>query len=103
MVISHCRFAVVAPGDRHEQERAGMDDDETGRRLDAMMRRLNDNHEAVLASMAAFRDDMTVQSAIIMRMDGTLSALITEIRAMHARQERLSRRVDGIEKPPAPS
>jgi hypothetical protein len=102
VVISHCRFAVVAPGDRHEQERAGMDD-ETRDALGAMMRRLNDNHEAVLASMAAFRDDMTVQSAIIMRMDGTLSALITEIRAMHARQERLSRRVDGIEKPPAPS
>lgn len=43
------------------------------------------------------QDDIRVLSAIVMRQDGTLSAVLTELRAMHARSDRLSRRVEKLE------
>ena len=37
----------------------------------------------VLAEFGSMRADMSVLTAIVMRQDNTLSALLTEIRAMH--------------------
>lgn len=54
----------------------------------------------LLDEMAAFRDDMTVLTAITARVEASVSALITETRAMHSRHARLERRVASIE--PAP-
>ena len=51
----------------------------------------------LLDEMASFRDDMRVQTAIIMRVDNTLAALLTEVRAMHARHDRLARRTEKLE------
>ena len=64
-----------------------------------LMRRINDNHARVLDDLAEHRDNMTVQTAILMRVEGSLSALTTEIRAMHSRHARLTARVDRLEKP----
>jgi hypothetical protein len=40
---------------------------------------------------------MTVIMARLDRIDATTHSLVTEVRAMHSRHERLSRRVDRIE------
>jgi hypothetical protein len=49
------------------------------------------------AEVAAMRDDMTVLTAICMRLDGSHTALLTEIRAMHAQHGRLANRVRALE------
>jgi hypothetical protein len=51
----------------------------------------------LLAEMAAYRDDMTVLTAITARVEASVSALITEVRAMHSRHARLERRVGTLE------
>jgi septal ring factor EnvC (AmiA/AmiB activator) len=47
--------------------------------------------------MAAFRDDMTILTAISMRVEASVTSLTTEVRAMHSRHARLERRVDTLE------
>jgi hypothetical protein len=54
----------------------------------------------LLDEMAAFRDDMTILTAITTRLEGSVSALITETRAMHSRHARLERRVTALEDGP---
>jgi hypothetical protein len=54
----------------------------------------------LLDEMASFRDDMTVMAAILARVEGSVSALITETRAMHSRHARLERRVTALEDGP---
>jgi hypothetical protein len=56
-----------------------------------LMLRINDNHSRVLEDMASFRDDLTVLTAITMRVEGSVSALITEVRAGHSRHARLEK------------
>jgi hypothetical protein len=53
--------------------------------------------EQMIQEHATFRDDMRVMSAMLMRMDNTLAALLVEVRAMHARHDRLAQRVERIE------
>lgn len=62
-----------------------------------LMRRLNDNQARVLEELASFRDDMTVLTAIVMRVEGSVSSLITEVRASHSRHSRLEARVRRLE------
>jgi hypothetical protein len=62
--------------------------------LALIMRKL----DQVIQDNAIFRDDMRVQTAIIMRIDTTMGTLLTELRAMHARHDRLANRVDKLEK-----
>jgi hypothetical protein len=47
--------------------------------------------------VASMRDDMAVLTAIAMRQDGTLSALLNEVRAMHSQHARLANRVRELE------
>ena len=54
----------------------------------------------LLAEFGSIRDDIAVLTAIAMRQDGTLSALLTEVRAMHARHSRLANRVRDLETHP---
>ena len=54
----------------------------------------------ILAEMAEFRDQLTVLTAICMRVEGSVNALTTEVRAMHSRHSRLARRVDALESEP---
>ncbi len=53
----------------------------------------------MLDEMAQMRDDMAVLVAITMRLDGTVSGLVQEVRAMHSQHSRLERRVRAIEQP----
>jgi len=50
----------------------------------------------MLATMGELRDDMAVMMAILQRLDGTVSGLVNEVRAMHSRHNRLARRVDAL-------
>jgi uncharacterized coiled-coil DUF342 family protein len=51
----------------------------------------------IISDIASLRDDMRVLTAIAMRQDGTLAALLTEVRAMHAQHSRLAHRVHELE------
>ena len=53
--------------------------------------------ERVINDVASLKDDMTVVLARLDRVDATAHSLVTEVRAMHSRHERLSRRVERIE------
>ena len=61
--------------------------------LELIMRKL----DQVIQDNAIFRDDMRVQTAILMRVDNTLAALLVEVRAMHERHDRLAQRVERLE------
>jgi hypothetical protein len=50
--------------------------------------------------VGSLRDDMTVLTAIVMRQDATLGALLTEVRAMHSQHSRLANRVRALEEHP---
>jgi hypothetical protein len=65
--------------------------------LELVLRKLD---QVIQEHGTTFRDDMRVQTAIIMRMDNTLAALLTEVRAMHARHDRLAQRVEKLEAGP---
>jgi hypothetical protein len=51
----------------------------------------------ILTEMRSMSDDMAVLTAIVQRLDGTVSGLVNEIRATHAQQSRLDRRVRELE------
>lgn len=51
----------------------------------------------ILAQLGTLRDDISVLTAIAMRQDGTLTGLLTEIRAMHSQHGRLANRVSALE------
>lgn len=54
----------------------------------------------LLAEMGSMRDDMAVLTAIVLRQDGTLTALLTEVRPMHSQHSRLANRVRDLEAQP---
>jgi predicted nucleic acid-binding Zn-ribbon protein len=51
----------------------------------------------LLSEMGTIRDDITVLTAIVQRLDGTLSGLVNEIRATHTQMSRMDRRVRELE------
>ena len=51
----------------------------------------------VIAEQAVARDDMRGLTAIAMRQDNTLAALLTEIRAMHSQHSRMDNRLHALE------
>jgi hypothetical protein len=53
----------------------------------------------MMSDIGSLRDDVNVLTAIAMRQDGTLSAMLTEIRAMHSQQSRVANRVRELEQP----
>ena len=50
-----------------------------------------------LAELGSMGDDMVILTAIAMRQDGTLGALLNEVRAMHSQHSRLANRVRDLE------
>jgi hypothetical protein len=40
--------------------------------------------QRMLEEMASMRDDMQVLTAMVMRLDGTVGLVLTELRAMHS-------------------
>ena len=51
----------------------------------------------VIAELGSLRDDVAVLTAIAMRHDGTLTPMLTELRAMHSQHGRLANRVRDLE------
>lgn len=51
----------------------------------------------ILSELGSVHDDMNVSTAIAMRQDPTLSALRTEVCAMHSQHNRLASRVRALE------
>jgi hypothetical protein len=47
----------------------------------------------IIEEIAAMRDDMRVMMAMLQRLDGTVTGLVNEVRAEHARYDRLDRRL----------
>jgi hypothetical protein len=51
----------------------------------------------ILSELGALRDDVNVLTSIVMRQDATLTALLTEIRAMHTQHARFGNRLRAVE------
>lgn len=49
--------------------------------------------QRVLEEIGVMRDDMQVLTAMVMRLDGTVGLVLTELRAMHSQHQRLANRV----------
>jgi hypothetical protein len=56
--------------------------------------------ERLTREVLTLRDDVAVLTAITMRLDGSHTALLTELRAMHSQHNRLANRVTALEKAP---
>jgi hypothetical protein len=56
--------------------------------------------ERLTTEVASLRDDLGVLTAITIRLDGTLTALLAENRAMHSHHARLANRVRALEEAP---
>jgi hypothetical protein len=63
----------------------------------AEMDGFRDQMNAFREEMASFRDDMTVLTGMTMRLDGSLTCLLVEVRGMHSRQTRLENRIKRLE------
>jgi hypothetical protein len=53
--------------------------------------------QRMLDEMSSMRDDMQVLTAMVMRLDGTVGLVLTELRAMHSQHGRLANRVRRVE------
>jgi hypothetical protein len=53
--------------------------------------------ERLVDEIGQMRDDLRVMAAIVQRLDGTMQGLVNEVRASHAREDRLARRVERLE------
>ncbi len=53
--------------------------------------------QRVLGELSSMRDDMQVLTAMVMRLDGTVGLVLTELRAMHSQHNRLANRVRRLE------
>jgi hypothetical protein len=56
--------------------------------------------QQILGGLGTMRDDAAVLLAIVMRIDGTVSGLLREVRAMHSQHSRLANRVTALEQAP---
>lgn len=56
-------------------------------------------NERLLTEMGSVRDDISVLTAIVLRQDATLTAVLNELRAMHAQIARIVERVRKLEEP----
>jgi hypothetical protein len=53
--------------------------------------------ERLVDDAAGLKDDMTVVIARLDRLDATTHSLVTEVRAMHSRHDRVAKRVERLE------
>jgi hypothetical protein len=53
--------------------------------------------ERLVNAVAGPKDDMTVVMARLDRLDATTHSLVTEVRALHSRHDRVAKRVDRLE------
>jgi hypothetical protein len=65
--------------------------------LARQQQRLLDEMGSMRGEMGSMRDDMQVLTAMVMRLDGTVGLVLTELRAMHSQHQRLANRVRRLE------
>jgi len=65
--------------------------------LARQQQRLLDEMSLMRDDIGSFRDDMQVLTAMVMRLDGTVGLVLTELRAMHSQHNRLANRVRRVE------
>jgi hypothetical protein len=65
--------------------------------VDADLNFLARQNELILSEIASLRDDMTVLTAIVTRLDGSHGALLQETRATRAQIARMNDRVRKLE------
>jgi chromosome segregation ATPase len=65
--------------------------------VDADLNFLARQNERILSEIASLRDDMTVLTAIVMRLDGSHGNLLQEIRATHTQIARMNDRIRKFE------
>ena len=53
--------------------------------------------DAMMRDISSLRDDSRVSTAILMRIDGTISSLVNEIRSTHAQMSRIQDRLRKLE------
>ena len=53
--------------------------------------------EPMISEVGRLRDEMTVHTATIVRLDGTVSGLVQEVRAIHTWMARMDDRVRKLE------
>ena len=53
--------------------------------------------QRLTTDVASLRDDMQVLTSIVLRQDGTLTALLQETRATHTQIQRMNERIPGLE------
>ncbi len=53
----------------------------------------------ILSDIGTMREDIAVLTAIVLRQDATLTALLNEVPAMHSQHSRLANRVRQLEEP----
>jgi hypothetical protein len=68
--------------------------------LQALAQRSLDGQAEIREELGSMRDDAAVLLAIVMRIDGTVSGLLREVRAMHSQHSRLANRATALEKAP---
>jgi hypothetical protein len=51
----------------------------------------------VVTELGSVRDDIAVLTAMVMRLDGSHTTLLNEVRAMHSQHSRLANRVRDLE------
>jgi hypothetical protein len=56
--------------------------------------------QRVITDVASLRDDMNVLTSIVLRLDGTVTGLLTETRATHTQIQRISERLRRLEPTP---
>ncbi len=55
--------------------------------------------ERLMTDVASVRDDMAVLTAIVLRLDGSMTALLQETRATHTQIARMNGRIRRLEDP----
>ncbi|HEY1261155.1 MAG TPA: hypothetical protein VGF34_18040 [Stellaceae bacterium] len=65
--------------------------------LARQQQRLLDEMGIIREEMGTIRDDMLVLTSMVMRLDGTVGLVLTELRAMHGQHQRLANRVRRLE------
>ncbi len=56
--------------------------------------------QRMLEEIGVVRDDIQVLTAMVMRLNGTVGLVLTELRAAHSQHQRLANRVRRLEEEP---
>lgn len=64
---------------------------------DAGLTFLTRQNERLITEVSSLRDDMNVLTAIVLRLDGSMTALLQENRAIHSQITRMNDRIRKLE------